>query len=138
MAFAPQNLTYGLCAAQIRLIRKCRIGNRRESALKLVIFDCDGTLVDSQRMICGAMQRAYDAHAIVCPPRETVLSIVGLSLREAFQVLGHGEANFPIDGLIEQYKQAFFALRPLESMNQSMNQSMSQAGQSQRQHQTSS
>jgi len=80
-------------------------------SVKLVIFDCDGTLVDSQHMICAAMQRAYDAHAIVCPPRETVLSIVGLSLREAFEVLGKGHNDFPFDGMIEQYKKAFFDLR---------------------------
>jgi phosphoglycolate phosphatase len=57
------------------------------------------------------MQRAYDAHEIACPPREAVLSIVGLSLREAFQVLGRGHDAFPFDGMIEQYKQAFFDLR---------------------------
>ncbi len=79
--------------------------------MKLVIFDCDGTLVDSQHMICAAMQRAYDAHGIICPPRERVLSIVGLSLREAFEVLGHEHADFPFDGMIEQYKRAFFDLR---------------------------
>lgn len=62
-------------------------------------------------MICAAMQRAYDAHDIVCPPRERVLSIVGLSLREAFDRLGEGEKNFPVDGMIERYKEAFFELR---------------------------
>ncbi len=62
-------------------------------------------------MICAAMQRAYDAHAIACPPRERVLSIVGLSLREAFDHLGAGHEGFPVDGLIERYKQAFFELR---------------------------
>lgn len=62
-------------------------------------------------MICAAMQRAYDAHEIVCPPRERVLSIVGLSLREAFGNLGEGAAHFPIDGMIERYKEAFFELR---------------------------
>ncbi|HKY87328.1 MAG TPA: HAD hydrolase-like protein, partial [Pseudorhodoplanes sp.] len=29
---------------------------------KLVIFDCDGTLVDSQHMICAAMQQAFLDH----------------------------------------------------------------------------
>jgi phosphoglycolate phosphatase len=62
-------------------------------------------------MICAAMQRAYNAHDIVCPPRERVLSIVGLSLREAFDNLGEGAAHFPIDGMIERYKEAFFELR---------------------------
>ena len=57
------------------------------------------------------MQRAYDAHDIVCPPRERVLSIVGLSLREAFGNLGEGAAHFPIDGMIERYREAFFELR---------------------------
>ena len=31
---------------------------------KLVIFDCDGTLVDSQHMICAAMQQAFLDHRI--------------------------------------------------------------------------
>jgi phosphoglycolate phosphatase len=57
------------------------------------------------------MQRAYDAHDIVCPPRERVLSIVGLSLREAFDNLAAGHRNFPVDGMIERYKEAFFELR---------------------------
>ena len=83
----------------------------KERVLKLIVFDCDGTLVDSQHMICAAMQRAYDAHDIVCPPRETVLSIVGLSLREAFDTLGRDATGFPVDSMIERYKEAFFDLR---------------------------
>jgi phosphoglycolate phosphatase len=75
---------------------------------RLVIFDCDGTLVDSQHMICSAMQSAFDAHGLPCPPREKVLSIVGLSLNEAFAVLGDG---LPAASLVARYKDAFFALR---------------------------
>ncbi|MBV8838512.1 MAG: HAD hydrolase-like protein, partial [Alphaproteobacteria bacterium] len=64
-------------------------------SLKLVVFDCDGTLVDSQHMICTAMSRAYQAHGLSVPERGTMLSIVGLSLLEAFTVLGKGQADFP-------------------------------------------
>jgi len=79
-------------------------------SLKLVIFDCDGTLVDSQHMICAAMQKAYLAHNLPCPPRERLLSIVGLSLEEAFRRLADGETQ-PLLGLTEAYKEAFHALR---------------------------
>jgi phosphoglycolate phosphatase len=79
--------------------------------LKLVIFDCDGTLVDSQHMICAAMSRAYAAHKLPVPERETLLSIVGLSLPEAFTHLGKGAAQFPVASLTEHYKLAFHALR---------------------------
>jgi phosphoglycolate phosphatase len=79
--------------------------------LKLVIFDCDGTLVDSQHMITSAMRRAYEAHGLPVPDRETMLSIVGLSLVEAFTVLGQGAEGFPVESLAAHYKLAFHALR---------------------------
>jgi phosphoglycolate phosphatase len=82
--------------------------------LKLIIFDCDGTLVDSQHMICAAMQQAYEAHGLPVPPTEKLLSIVGLSLPDAFRrlagLVGSGE-DHPVDGLVTCYKTAFAALR---------------------------
>jgi phosphoglycolate phosphatase len=79
--------------------------------LKLVIFDCDGTLVDSQHMIVAAMNSAYAAHDLPAPPRERLLSIVGLSLPQAFAALGEGMPDFPVDSFVQAYKDAFFALR---------------------------
>jgi phosphoglycolate phosphatase len=79
--------------------------------LKLVIFDCDGTLVDSQHMIVAAMSQAYAAHGIALPERERLLSIVGLSLTEAFTVLGKDDSRFPVASLAAHYKLAFHALR---------------------------
>jgi phosphoglycolate phosphatase len=79
--------------------------------LKLVIFDCDGTLVDSQHMILAAMGQAYAAHGLVLPERERVLSIIGLSLTQAFTVLGAHVTGFPVASLAEHYKLAFHALR---------------------------
>lgn len=78
---------------------------------KLIVFDCDGTLVDSQHMICAAMQKAYDSHHLPCPSRDRLLSIVGLSLHEAFARLGAEEADFPVASLVEAYRSAFFRLR---------------------------
>ena len=35
--------------------------------LRLVIFDMDGTLIDSQRVIIAAMRRTYEAFGAPCP-----------------------------------------------------------------------
>jgi len=78
---------------------------------KFVIFDCDGTLVDSQHSIVAAMHKAYAAHGLEAPARTQLLSIVGLSLHEAFHVLGDGQSDYPIESLVAGYKAAFFALR---------------------------
>jgi len=82
-----------------------------DKPLKLIVFDCDGTLVDSQHMILSAMTQAYGAHGLAVPGRERLLSIVGLSLIEAFTELGRGTERFPVASLAEQYKLAFHALR---------------------------
>jgi phosphoglycolate phosphatase len=52
--------------------------------MNLVIFDCDGTLIDSQNAIVAAMQRAFAAEGLAAPSRAAVLGVVGLSLPEAF------------------------------------------------------
>ena len=55
--------------------------------MKLVIFDCDGTLVDSQHAICAAMEYAFTTLALPAPSRSDILGVVGLSLPQAFAVL---------------------------------------------------
>ena len=78
---------------------------------KLIIFDCDGTLVDSQHAIVAAMATAFEHFGIEPLAREKVLSIVGLSLMDA---VGRLLPNHPPERVAEvaqRYKQAFFALR---------------------------
>jgi len=79
--------------------------------MQLVLFDVDGTLVDSQHMIVAAMTRAFEGEGIACPPREAILSIVGLSLPEAMAVLGGDVRDFPCELLAARYRGAFFELR---------------------------
>jgi phosphoglycolate phosphatase len=79
--------------------------------LKLVIFDCDGTLVDSQQMIVAAMHHAFRAIGLSAPPSETLLGIVGLSLSEAFTHLGNGDSRYPVADLVAHYREAFVLLR---------------------------
>ncbi|PCI32738.1 MAG: hypothetical protein COB54_06480 [Alphaproteobacteria bacterium] len=54
--------------------------------MKLIVFDCDGTLVDGQHLILDAMQSASRACEIVYPGDEVVRQIVGLSLLEAIEI----------------------------------------------------
>ncbi|MBB4301574.1 phosphoglycolate phosphatase [Rhodobium orientis] len=80
-------------------------------AMYLIVFDCDGTLVDSQDMIFAALSEAFTANGLRVPPREVALSIVGLSLNEAFSVLTRKTPDAPVSALAASYKDAFYRLR---------------------------
>ena len=54
---------------------------------RLVIFDCDGTLVDSQHHIVAAMHAAFGAHRLALPAADSVRRTVGLPLAVAIQRL---------------------------------------------------
>jgi phosphoglycolate phosphatase len=78
---------------------------------RLAVFDCDGTLVDSQANICVACERAFEGAGLVPPPRAAIRRIVGLSLVEAMQVLlPHAEDTLH-RSLATDYKNAFHAMR---------------------------
>jgi phosphoglycolate phosphatase len=78
---------------------------------RLAIFDCDGTLVDSQANICQAMDMAFSAEGLGHPDHHRVRRIVGLSLVEAMRVmLPDADAEFHVV-LADHYKNAFHELR---------------------------
>lgn len=79
--------------------------------MKLVIFDCDGTLVDSQNIIFEAMRRAFIGAGIAPLPREQVLSIVGLSLPHAIEALLPASSPATIAAVTDGYRGAFGELR---------------------------
>ncbi|AOF96115.1 HAD-IA family hydrolase [Sphingobium sp. RAC03] len=82
----------------------------------LVVFDCDGTLVDSQHSICTAMTRAFEEAKLAPPDRPAILSVVGLSLPLAIaRLLPDAEADFH-DHLSDRYKLAFQAMRREEGV----------------------
>jgi phosphoglycolate phosphatase len=78
---------------------------------RLALFDCDGTLVDSQANICRAMESCFAVSRLDPPPREAIRRIVGLSLVPAIaQLLPEAEAR-QHEAMAEDYKRAFFAMR---------------------------
>ncbi len=78
---------------------------------KLVIFDVDGTLVDSQAHILAAMTAAFAARGAAPPAREAVLSIVGLSLPVAMARLAPEARPAEIDALVGAYRDSFSTTR---------------------------
>jgi phosphoglycolate phosphatase len=76
--------------------------------VKLVIFDCDGTLVDSQHVIVAAMEDAFRTNGLVLPARDSILGVVGLSLVTAVEQLlpDEREPDFAVQ-LAEDYKASF-------------------------------
>ena len=54
---------------------------------RIVIFDCDGTLVDGQAAICDTMHEAFAAARLAAPNRNDVRRMVGLSLPQALRFL---------------------------------------------------
>jgi len=79
--------------------------------MKLVIFDCDGTLVDSQHIIFEAMRTAFLSAGLAEPPRERVLGVVGLSLPHAVERLLPESLPRQIEEISDGYKAAFQVLR---------------------------
>jgi phosphoglycolate phosphatase len=75
--------------------------------MKLVIFDCDGTIVDSQAGIVLSMNHAFKSLHMTPPTRAAILSVVGLSLPEAFSALAPEAEYETRRELAERYKNAF-------------------------------
>lgn len=79
--------------------------------IKLAIFDCDGTLVDSQANICMAMEHAFESVGRVPPMRHEIRRVVGLSLVESMRMLLPDAENDYHHDMAERYRNAFLALR---------------------------
>jgi phosphoglycolate phosphatase len=80
--------------------------------VKLVIFDCDGTLVDSQHVIVASMTDAFLSEGLEPPPREVVVGVVGLSLDIAVaRLVPAGSDLARVERLADSYKAAFAARR---------------------------
>ena len=78
---------------------------------RLAIFDCDGTLVDSQANICLAMEECFARASLEPPSRERTRRVVGLSLVEAMRaMMPEAEPHVHL-ALAEDYKLVFQGLR---------------------------
>ncbi|WP_246480034.1 HAD-IA family hydrolase [Motiliproteus sediminis] len=82
---------------------------------RLVIFDWDGTLIDSAARIIECMQRAAEAEAMPALEAEAVRNIIGLGLPEALQVLYPGIKERDVERMRLRYSSFFLAEDQLPS-----------------------
>ena len=79
--------------------------------MKLVLFDCDGTLVDSGDFIHRCMAESFVDAGLQPPEIAQTHSIIGLSLPLAIaQILGR-EPDEQVQWLTQRYKENFVRLR---------------------------
>ncbi|WP_271077045.1 HAD-IA family hydrolase [Aurantiacibacter sp. MUD61] len=77
------------------------------SAVRLAVFDCDGTLSDGQAGVCNAMDVAFETAGLGTPDRHFVRRIVGLSLPQAIRQLAPEADDDQLLAAVEAYKSAF-------------------------------
>jgi len=77
----------------------------------LIIFDVDGTLVDSQNSILFGMQVGFEAAGLPLPDRRTALSTVGRSLETALADLVGPEHIDKVPAMADAYRKSVFARR---------------------------
>lgn len=78
---------------------------------RLVVFDIDGTLIDSQQVILAAMAAAFAGAGHPLPAEAEVLAIVGLSLPEAMAALAPHLSAAETLALAGLYREGFVAQR---------------------------
>lgn len=79
--------------------------------LELVIFDFDGTLVDSQHNIVQSMHHAFEVNDLPLPSHEAVLGVVGLRLSDCMRILAPEADEALIDKLVQGYSDSYRARR---------------------------
>lgn len=79
--------------------------------LRLALFDCDGTLVDSQHMIVAAMREAWRAYDLPELDPEAVRRVIGLSLEEVIARLLPGSTAAQRQSIGARYRSVFFERR---------------------------
>lgn len=82
-----------------------------ETPSRLVVFDCDGTLVDSQHAIVEAMSIAFRHHDMAAPAALATRRTVGLPLGEAVGHLLPEGAEDKLEDVVAHYKEAAYILR---------------------------
>jgi phosphoglycolate phosphatase len=83
----------------------------RSALPTLVVFDCDGTLVDSQHGIVACMAAAFTAEGHAAPEAAAVRRVIGLRLAECVALLGPTLDAAGLARIVDGYREQFSILR---------------------------
>jgi len=81
------------------------------SKLCLVVFDMDGTLIDSQDVIVEAMGRAFARIGQPAPSAEQTRATIGLSLGRCVATIAPHLSPSEVEAGVEAYRQSFVEMR---------------------------
>ena len=71
---------------------------------QLIIFDWDGTIMDSAQKIANCIQASARNVGLVVPTTEQAKSIIGLGLFEAMRQLFPQASKAEVDAMVNAYK----------------------------------
>jgi len=77
--------------------------------MRLVIFDLDGTLIDSEALIVETLRAAFHAVGRVPPDEKTMRSISGITLHDAMKVLAPDADATEVTAIAEAYRTRYRA-----------------------------
>jgi phosphoglycolate phosphatase len=76
---------------------------------QLIIFDWDGTIIDSQAHIISCMKKSMADENLSIPPDNQIRHIIGLSLDRAILMLHPELDNVMVNRISDHYRRHFFA-----------------------------
>lgn len=72
--------------------------------MRLVVFDLDGTLINSEALIIETVREAFGAVGQAIPTDHAIRSISGITAREAMGILAPGVEEDRIDVILNSYR----------------------------------
>ena len=88
--------------------------------MRLIVFDCDGTLVDSQQTIITATEAALGSHDFAAPDRRDILYAVGLPVHVAMHRHAPDATDDQIINMLDVYRETYQQLVQQDDRGQVM------------------
>jgi phosphoglycolate phosphatase len=77
--------------------------------MRLVVFDLDGTLIDSVRHYVDTLTLAFNAIGQPVPDETTIRSVSGITSRDALAILSPGASPERVEEILQSYRTHYLA-----------------------------